>query len=55
MVKRSGMQKQEHRTKATNSNKFGRYESKYINNQFKHYDLKTVIKRYCQDGSKHMT
>ena len=38
-----------------NSNKFGRYESKYINNQFKHYNLRTLIKRHCQDGSKNMT
>lgn len=35
-----------------NSNKNGRYEPKYINNQLKHHDMKTLTKRYCQDGSK---
>ena len=35
----------EHWWQIEHSNKYGRYESKYINNQFKHYYLKTLIKR----------
>ena len=50
------MKEEEQGSKATNgkSYDYGRYKHKYINNQLKHYDLKTLIKRYCQDGSKNM-
>ena len=50
------MKKEEEGSRATSgkSYEYGRYEHKYINNQLKHHDLKTLIKRYCQDGSKNM-
>ena len=50
------MAKKSQGTRATNRNRneYSRYEHKYINNQFKHHDVKTLIKRYCQDESKNM-